>query len=277
MQNKCRKKFVQQSAIMNAEHEPFTSSSSPDPAATSFADQCLICPTVRCAAMCRRQTDKYPRGFVVTCDSCLKHRQTYLRCVQCGLVVHLGCDDGGGSVRLSWTCTWKCYKCVVSPGLTVTSGFVSSAATLQVEQLPTPTAAAVATICDAVSSTSSMLEQTYDSYDSMYCAIRKSGFHVRTKNFAVRNGAVTDQLRSIFWECKLCGNKFTAYTSDGEEFVVVPKDHSDNCPCKPQSKSGPVGAIVVKHTHELAAHKGLQKFIQEWGAYGKHSVGVHPH
>ena len=226
---------------------PSSSSTSPDAAATSFAKECLMCPTVRCAAFCRRQTDKYPRGFVVTCDSCPKHRQTYLRCVQCSLVVHLGCNDGVGPVRSSWTCDWKCYKCVVSASATVTSGlgpsgFVSSGAMLQAQQLPT--AAVAATTCNAVSSTSSLHEKTYDSFESMHCALRMSGFSIKTRHFGLWNGAVTEQLRSIYWGCSSCPTKFTAYTCDGEEFRLIPKDHSDNCPGKPQSTTGPVGVVV---------------------------------
>jgi hypothetical protein len=139
---------------------------------------------------------------------------------------------------------------------------VSSGATLQAQQLPTA--------CNAVSSTSSLHEKTYDSFESMHCALRMSGFSIKTRNFVLRNGAVTEQLRSIYWGCKSCPTKFTAYTCDGEEFRLIPKDHSDNCPCKPQSTTGPVGATVVKHTHELAAHQGLQQCIEMFGASSKH-------
>ena len=94
---------------------PSSSASPESSAATEFIAQCFKCPTAPCAARkCRRQTDKYPRGYVVVCDSCPKHVHTYLRCVICQKTIHVGCDDGGVCARMSWAGNWKCFACAAA-------------------------------------------------------------------------------------------------------------------------------------------------------------------
>ena len=202
--------------------------SSPENAeATIFANQCLKCPTVRCAALCRRQTDKYGRGLVVVCDSCPKHSQSYLRCIQCQKIIHVGCDDGGGRPRLSWTAPWKCSLCEAVPGGggggAVTSGAATSGAAPSVpalqmqpllEQEQSAAVAAAVTNSGAVSSTSSVQEMTYDSFESMYSALRNCGFRRQSKRYAVRAGAVTKELRTVQWACHHCDTNVTAHTTD---------------------------------------------------------------
>jgi hypothetical protein len=125
------------------------------------------------------------------------------------------------------------------------------------------------------SSRSSLLETTYDSFDSMHTALRNRNFCIRQKRFVVRGGAVTNEMRTFHWGCIPCSTNFVAYTSDGEEFVVAPPDHRDNCARKPHAKTGPAGATVITHTYELAAHQGLQQCIEELGASSKQLVGVY--
>jgi hypothetical protein len=166
------------------------------------------------------------------------------------------CESGGGG-----------------SSVVATSGAATSGAALQLQ--PLPLEQQTAGLAAADSSRSSLQEMTYDSFDSMHTALRNRNFCIRHKRFVVRGGAVTNELRTVHWGCIPCNTNFVAYTSDGEEFVVAPPDHRDNCTRKPHAKTGPAGATVISHYYELAAHQGLPQFIEELGASSKQLVGVY--
>ena len=226
------------------------------------------CPTVRCEAACRRQTDNHGRGNVVLCDVCPKHAMAYLRCVQCKYTMHVGCPDICGSVtRLSWVRDWKCSRC---------SNICTS------ENPTGPSAAAVTLPSQGSTSngpgTASVEEphETYENFDIMHSALRGYGFRTQSTNFVVRNGVRTAEIKSIRWECKdpNCKTFFYAYALPGDEFDIRIKPHGCGCSSKPAKK--PVsGSIVLSHTHELSAYKGLKECIEELGASGV-TMGVHP-
>ena len=176
---------------------------------------------------------------------------------------------------MTWAGNWKCFKCaaaVASLYDVATSGpgaATSGAGAATSGAQPPIVVAAAETAPHAVTPhavTSSLQEKTYDSFDSMHCDLRKKGFIIRTRKFVVRNGITTEQLRAIYWTCSHCVAAFTAHTTDGEEFVLIPKDHGHDCPNKPQPQTSPVGATVCKHSHELGSHPGLQRCIEEMGA-----------
>jgi hypothetical protein len=172
---------------------------SPENAASSaFVDQCLkkLCPTLRCAAhKCRRVTDKYPRGYVVVCDSCPKHVQTYLRCVVCQKTIHVGCDDGGGSSRVSWTSNWKCSPCF-NQGASAVVTDVGGAAPTSLLQPPAYDAAE--RTATPVNDDATCTTVTYDDFESMHSALRAQGFHVKTTNYVRKHGSVTSNKSSQY-------------------------------------------------------------------------------
>ena len=122
------------------------------------------CPTVRCEAACRRQTDNHGRGNVVLCDACPKHAFTYLRCVQCRYTIHVGCADICGSVtRLAWVRNWKCSRCTSGP----TTEPPAAAPTLPSSGL-TSDGPGTASVEEP--------EVTYENFDSMHGATIHSEF-----------------------------------------------------------------------------------------------------
>ena len=222
------------------------------------------CPTVRCEAACRRQTDNHGRGNVVLCDACPKHAFTYLRCVQCRYTIHVGCADICGSItRLAWVRNWKCSRCTSGP----TTEPPAAAPTLPSSGL-TSDGPGTASVEEP--------EVTYENFDSMHGAMRRKGFRTQSTNYVVRNGARTGDIKSVRWECKdpACKTNFYAYALPSGEFSVRIKPHGCGCSSKPAEK--PVsGTVVLKHSHELSAYDGLKECIEELGASGV-IMGVHP-
>ena len=249
------------------------------PNATAFIDECLKCPTARCAVhKCRRQTDKYGRGLCVVCDACPKHLHTYLHCVQCQKTIHVGCDDGVGS-RLSWTGNWKCSSCI-------NDGVQGAGA-----DVPGVDASASAgDAATAANSDATCTSMTYEDFDSMHSAVRSLGFHVRTTNFIRKHGTVTQYKSSLYWECQKCLVRFSSSavnggTSEDSEWRVSVKHHADGCimaNCHQDEHlgddAGPTSSsTILQHSWQLGAHKGVKQCIEEMGASGVPPQQLHLH
>ena len=270
------------SVFFNGSRESPPLEYSPESAsATVFIDQCLKCPTARCAVhKCRRQTDKYPRGQCVVCDSCPKHLRTYLRCVQCQKTIHVGCDDGVVS-RLSWTGNWKCSSCItdVVQGAGADVPHVGASAGVG-------TSASASDAATAANSDATCSSVIYEDFDSMHCAVRSLGFHVKTTNYIRKNGAVTTIKSSLYWECTKCFVRFASSavnggTSEDSEWRVSVKHHADGCTManspqdvdpvgdEPTSKfTSTFSSSILQHNWQLGNHKGVKESIEEMGASG---------
>jgi hypothetical protein len=246
-----------------------SSSTSPDAAGMTFADACLKCPTAQCAASkCRRQTDKYRRGLVVTCDSCPKHVRTYLRCVQCKMAIHVGCADSGGHTTYLWTASWRCYVCSNSVPTAAVSTHVPSASDASV----TPTSSHL----QPTAATSDSL-MTYENFEAMHCAVRAQGFRTKTTNYIRKHGVVTELKSSVYWECTTCSVRVMSAAVDGEDpdsaWKVSVKPHKDGCAMANCHQDVPDGNLatsstILSHLWQLGAVKGLVQFIERLGASG---------
>ena len=274
-------------------------SESPDESALEFAAQLLKCPTAQCASVkCRRQTDKYGRGQVVTCDTCPKHVRTYLRCVQCKITIHVGCADSGGTPTYSWIANWKCSVCskVAVPVLAAddvpvlaavgasSAADATSSSAVQPTQLTSEDAATGASSCDV----------TYEDEESMHCALRGQGFRVKSTNYVVKGGTVTEHKASLYWQCPQCHVRFASRPVDGggadDAWRVSVKPHEDGCKmCKMQdcqqddhdAHANASTSSIFQHSWQLGSVKGLVDCIEEMGASGVApnnltTMGVHP-
>jgi hypothetical protein len=253
-----------------------SSSASPDAAAMQFVQSILKCPTVHCAASkCRRQTDKYERGQVVVCDTCPKHVRTYLRCGKCNITIHVGCPDGGGVTRYTWTTNWKCSECS-NPTISGLAADVAVARPPPDPPTDTDSHAAV-TVTSHASCTSATVQ--YEDYDSMYSAVRALGFHVKTTNYIRKNGVVTKIISSQYWQCPACSVRVVCTAVNGEDddsaWRVGVKPHSDSCKIGNIQQSLPDSAVddtassqILQHSYQLGAIKGLVQLIESLGASG---------
>jgi hypothetical protein len=261
-------------------------SESPDQAALDFAAQLFKCPTAQCAAVkCRRQTDKYGRGQVVTCDTCPKHVRTYLRCVQCKITIHVGCADSGGTPTYSWIANWTCSVCskvavpvlaadaipvLAAVGASSAADATSSTAVHQT-QLTAEDAATGASSCDV----------TYEDIAAMQFALRGQGFCVKSTNYVMKGGTVTEHKASLYWQCLQCGVRFTSRPVDGGgaddncAWRVSFKPHEDGCKwCKMQDcqqdghDAHASTPSIFQHSWQLGCVKGLVDCIEEMGASG---------
>jgi hypothetical protein len=131
----------------------------------------------------------------------------------------------------------------------------------------------------AATDDSSCTSVTYEDYDSMHSAIRGQGFCVKSTNYVMKNGTVTEHKSSLYWQCQQCEVRFTSRPVDGGgaddncawRVAVKPHIHGckmENCQQDELDASTPCTSSIFQHSWQLGSVKGLVKFIEELGASG---------